>query len=337
MSTRLAQRLSRLLNLVPYFVANPGISAADAAAELGVTPKQLLTDLRQLWMCGLPGYGPGDLIDLLFSEESIEVSFTAGIDRPMRLTSIEATVLLMALRSIADMPGMVDPTAAQGAMAKIETAAGVAAARNRPAGSVVTEEVPVEDPSAATVRAALGAGHALRLVYYSASRDAVSDRVVDPIRILAIDEHSYLQAWCRQAEAVRLFRIDRVYEATELDEPATPPADARRDDHALDLFSDDPALPLARLRIAPTATWMLDLYPMTPVEQGFDGTVEATMRFASVEWMARLILGFGSSVTVGEPPELVEAVQSRARSALTAYAELERIEPRDTSGSIENT
>ena len=225
MSTRLAGRLSRLLNLVPYFVANPGISAADAAAELGVTPKQLLSDLNQLWMCGLPGYGPGDLIDLSISEESIGVTFTAGIDRPLRLTSIEATVLLMALRSIADMPGMVDPTAAHVAMTKIETAAGVAAARNRPAAAV-TDEVPVEDPNAATVRAALGAGHALRLVYYSASRDAVSDRVVDPIRILAIDEHSYLQAWCRQAEAVRLFRIDRIYEATELDEPASPPADA---------------------------------------------------------------------------------------------------------------
>ena len=184
------------------------------------------------------------------------------------------------------------------------------------------------------MRAALGAGHALRLVYYSASRDAVSDRVVDPIRILAIDEHSYLQAWCRQAEAVRLFRIDRIYEATELDEPASPPADAKGEDHALELFSDDPALPLARMRIAPTATWMLDLYPMTPVEQGSDGTVEAgtveaTMRFASVEWMARLILGFGSFVSVVEPPELVEAVRSRARSALTAYAELDRIDPRD--------
>ena len=118
--------------MVPYFQANPGISAADAAADLGVTQKQLLSDLNQLWMCGLPGYGPGDLIDLRFSGDSIEVTFSAGIDRPLRLTSIEATGLLMALRSLADMPGMVDPTAAQGAIAKIESAAGVAAARNRP-------------------------------------------------------------------------------------------------------------------------------------------------------------------------------------------------------------
>ena len=108
MSSRLSTRLSRLLNMVPYFLANPGISAAEAAEDLGVTTKQLMNDLNQLWMCGLPGYGPGDLIDLSFSEESVEVTFSAGIDRPLRLTSTEATALLVALRSIVDLPGMVD-------------------------------------------------------------------------------------------------------------------------------------------------------------------------------------------------------------------------------------
>lgn len=118
--TELSNRLTRLLNMVPYFQANPGISAAEAAADLGVTTKQLMADLNQLWMCGLPGYGPGDLIDLSFSEESIEVTFSAGIDRPLRLTSPEATALLVALRALLDMPGTVDPEAARSAIAKIE-------------------------------------------------------------------------------------------------------------------------------------------------------------------------------------------------------------------------
>ena len=113
MSARLSVRLARLLNMVPFFLANPGLSAAEAAQELGVSTATLMTDLNQLWMCGLPGYGPGDLIDLSFSEESIEVTFSAGIDRPLRLTSTEATALLVALRSLTSMPGMVDPTAAQ--------------------------------------------------------------------------------------------------------------------------------------------------------------------------------------------------------------------------------
>ncbi len=175
MSTRLSARLGRLLNLVPYFLAHPGISAAEAARDLGVTPKQVMDDLNQLWVCGLPGYGPGDLIDLSFSEDSIVVTFTAGIDRPLRLTSTEATALLVALRSLQEMPGVVDPSAAQAAIAKIEAAAGTAAT---PADTVADPEPGTagDSDAAGQVRAAVRDGRAVHLTYYSASRDTVSER-----------------------------------------------------------------------------------------------------------------------------------------------------------------
>src|SRR6476620_9797983 len=85
--TAVSARLVRLLNMVPYFQANPTITYAEAATDLGVSVKQLRDDLNQLWMCGLPGYGPGDLIDFEFSGDTIEVTFSAGIDHPLRLTS----------------------------------------------------------------------------------------------------------------------------------------------------------------------------------------------------------------------------------------------------------
>ncbi|MEU1993726.1 YafY family protein [Nocardia gamkensis] len=318
MSSRLSVRLSRLLNMIPYFIAHPGISAAEAAADLGVTTKQLMSDLNQLWMCGLPGYGPGDLIDLSFSEESIEVTFSAGIDRPLRLTSTEATALLVALRSIVDMPGMVDPTAAHAAIAKIESAIAGGASTDAD-GRFPTP--PQEAPTVAAVRSALALGRALRLVYYSASRDVVSERIVDPIRIVLVDDNSYLQAWCRQAEGVRLFRFDRIEAATELDELARPPKHATEATAGLDLFQDDPAVPLAHLRIHADYAWVLDQYPMHRLAVHPDGSLEATMRFATLDWMARLLLGFGAGVTVLGPPELVAAVRERSNAALAAYEE----------------
>ncbi|MEV6276980.1 YafY family protein [Nocardia sp. NPDC051832] len=320
-SSRLSVRLSRLLNMIPYFIANPGISAADAAADLGVTTKQLMSDLNQLWMCGLPGYGPGDLIDLSFSEESIEVTFSAGIDRPLRLTSTEATALLVALRSIVDMPGMVDPTAAHAAIAKIEAAitGGLLVPESEPPTAASGPEAAGKDP-VATVRAALADKRAVRIVYYSASRDVVSERVVDPIRIVLVDNNSYLQGWCRQAEGVRLFRFDRIEAATELGEAARPPSHATAEAAALDLFQDDPAVPLARLLVRPDYGWVLDQYPMHRMAVHPDGSLEATMRFATLDWMARLLLGFGSGVTVLGPPELVAAVRERSNAALAAYA-----------------
>jgi proteasome accessory factor C len=316
MTARLSSRLARLLNMVPYFIANPGISAADAAAELGVSTKQVMDDLNQLWMCGLPGYGPGDLIDLSFSEDSIEVTFSAGIDRPLRLTSTEATALLVALRSLVEMPGMVNPSAAQHAIAKIEQAAGAAASK---AGTAAAAE---ESPTVAAVRGAVTRRHALDITYYSASRDVVSERTVDPIRIVLVDDHSYLQAWCRSAEGVRLFRLDRIDAATERDEPSAPPREVEEKD-ALDLFRDDPALPLARLAVAPDHVWILDYYPMTQTAVREDGSVEVTMRFATEDWMARLVLGFGAGVQVLAPSTLVDLVGSRAAEALSLYDEFD--------------
>ncbi|NUS43089.1 MAG: WYL domain-containing protein, partial [Mycobacteriaceae bacterium] len=282
MNARVApSRLSRLLNMVPYFQANPGISAAEAAAELGITTKQLMVDLNQLWMCGLPGYGPGDLIDLSFSEDAIEVTYSAGIDRPLRLSSAEASALIVALHSLVETRGVVDPTAARRALAKIERAAGAAAAA---VGG--GPDAPTEKPSAAVVRSALARGRALHIVYYSASRDAVTERVVDPIRVLLIDRQSYLEAWSRTggedeaaAGALRLFRFDRIDEATELDEPSRPPRQARESDRGGDLFGADAELPVARLRIRADHVWILDQFPMTDVVTHADGSVEATMRY----------------------------------------------------------
>lgn len=103
------------------------------------------------------GLFPGDLIDFEFCGDTIEVTFSAGIDRPLKLTSPEATGLLVALRALADIPGVVDPQAARSAIAKIAAAAGAVAA--------VAEQAPTESPAAAAVRAAVrkqsGADHRL--------------------------------------------------------------------------------------------------------------------------------------------------------------------------------
>ena len=310
----ISTRLVRLLNMVPYFQANPRITYAEAAADLGVTVKQLRDDLNQLWMCGLPGYGPGDLIDFQFSGDTIEVTFSAGIDRPLRLTSPEATGVLVALRSLVDVPGMVDPEAARSAIAKIESAAGTV---THPAP--VDAPTPAESAAAQAARAAVKQRRALAIEYYSASRDTLSSRVVDPIRVVLVADHSYLEAWCRSAEGVRLFRFDRIVDATVLDEPAAPPEPAVQAGPDTALFDADPSLPSATLLIDRSAAWMFDYYPLRVVRELPDGGCEAVMTYASEDWMARFVLGFGSAVRVREPESLAGHVRRSATAALRAY------------------
>lgn len=309
-------RLVRLLNMVPYFQANPRITFDEAATDLGVSVKQLREDLEQLWLCGLPGYSPGDLIDFEMSGKTIEVTFSAGMDHPLRLTSPEATGISVALRALLDVPGMVDPEAARSAIAKIESAAGTA---KESGGTAVDDPAPSESHAAAAVRASVREGRALSIDYYSASHDTLSTRIVDPIRVVLVGDNSYLEAWCRGAEAVRLFRFDRIVDAHVLDEPSAPPEPAVQAGPDTSLFDADPSLPSATLLIDRSASWMFDYYPLRVVRELADGAFEAAMTFASDEWMARFVLGFGSAVRVLEPQSLADRVRDVAVAALAAY------------------
>ncbi|MGV0992398.1 MAG: helix-turn-helix transcriptional regulator [Mycobacterium sp.] len=318
--TPVSARLVRLLNMVPYFKANPQVAYAKAAADLGVSVKQLKQDIDQLWICGLPGYGPGDLIDFELSGDTVTVTFSAGMDQPLRLTSTEATGLLLALRALSDIPGVVDPAAARSAIAKIEAAAGTIV--DDDAVAAEDEPAPIEAEAATAVREAVRDAKAVRIEYYSASRDMLSSRIVDPIRVVLVGDHSYLEAWCREAEGVRLFRFDRIVEAHELDEPSAPPRPAVQAPPSTALFEADPSLPSATLRITPRAAWMLEYFPMRILTELPDGHCEAAMTYAADEWMTRLILGFGADVQVLAPAALAESVRNAANSALAAYADL---------------
>jgi len=316
------ERLGRLLNLVPYLLARPGILVAEAAADLGVSERQLRDDLELLWVCGLPGYGPGDLIDMAFDGDRVTVTYDAGIDRPLRLTHDEALALIVALRMLAQVPG---GTALPGggsrdsverALAKIESAAGDAAA-----GLPVAVPLPgtAAQERITQLQAAVQRRRALRMTYYTAARDEVTERVVDPMRVLLVGGHAYLEAWCRRAEAVRMFRADRIDECIELDEPASPPPDARPSDVRAGVFTPSEDLPLVTLRVGRWARWITEYYTCESVVEESPDQWLVSLRASDLSWARRVVLGLGSEVSVVSPPELLGAVRSEAQAALRSY------------------
>ncbi|HEU4348548.1 MAG TPA: YafY family protein [Actinoplanes sp.] len=306
-----ADRLGRLLNLVPYLLARPGIAVADAAEGLGVTERQLREDLELLWVCGLPGYGPGDLIDMAFDGDRVTITYDAGIDRPLRLTPDEALALVVALRMLAETPGTGD--AVERALAKIENAAGDLA------DAPVAVRLPADAERLDAIRGAIERGHALHLTYYTAARDETTERVVDPMRMLMVGGKSYLEAWCRRAEATRMFRVDRIDAFTELDEPAAPPAQAVPQDVSHGVFHPTPDLPLVTLRVGRGSRWITEYYPVEEVRRDGDEWV-VSMRVTDLGWAQRLLTGVGPDVTVVAPPDLVDRIRAQATTALHRYA-----------------
>jgi proteasome accessory factor C len=306
-------RLGRLLNLVPYLLARPGILVAEAAADLGVSERQLREDLELLWVCGLPGYGPGDLIDMALDGDRVTISHDAGIDRPLRLTPDEALALVVALRMLAETPGIGTRDAIERALAKIESAAGDLA------DTPVAVRLPANGERLDRLRAAVDSGHALHLTYYTATRDETTERVVDPMRMLVVGGKAYLEAWCRRAEATRMFRVDRIDDFTELDEPARPPVEAVPHDLSDGVFRPGPELPLVTLRVSRGGRWITEYYPVEEVRRAGDEWV-VTMRVTDLNWAQRLLLGMGPDVTVLGPPELIARIRAQATAALDQYA-----------------
>lgn len=317
-----ADRLARLLNLVPYLLARPGIEIAEAAADLGVTERQLREDLQLLWVCGLPGYGPGDLIDMAFDGDRVTITYDAGIDRPLRLTPDEALALVVALRMLAETPGMANRGAVERALAKIEDAVGDLA------GPPVAVQLPGDGEQIEALRAAVLRRRALRITYYTATRDETTERTIDPLRVLMVGGRAYVEAWCRRAEAVRLFRVDRIDALTELDEPAVIPPQAKPYDRSEGVFRPSPDLPLVTLRVGRSGRWITEYYPCERIERSLvDELTEpggdewlVTLRVTDLVWAQRFVLGLGPDVTVVDPPELAERIRAQARAALDAYA-----------------
>jgi proteasome accessory factor C len=312
--TGAADRMPRLLALVPYLLARPGVAVAQVAADFGVTEQQLRRDLNLLWMCGLPGQGPGDLIDLSFDGDTVSVIFDAGMSRPLRLTAEEALALIVALRTLAETPGIIDRDVVERALAKVESAAG----GHVDAADAVQVALDAEARARPVVQVALDEFRALELRYFTAGRDETTERVVDPIRLFSSEGRTYLEAWCRRAEGLRVFRLDRIEAAVVLDEPARVPSHVQPRELSEGVYDPAPEHLLVDLLLGPAYAWVAEHY-VIETESTSDAGHQVSLRVSDPAWVRALVLSSSGAVTVLSPPWLAEDIRASARTALAAY------------------
>ena len=310
-----AERLRRLLALVPYVATRRVVGLAETAATFGMTERELIDDLNLAWCVELRAPEPYCPIDLSYEDGEISISQAESIARPLRLAADEASALLVALRMLAEAGGGGDAVARL--IAKIEDAAGAAGAASAQVA------IQIEHPNArgmtATLDAALTAGKRVHLRHYVARRDEATERDVDPMRLLVVDGRTYLEGWCRRAEGVRLFRLDRMLSVDVLDVPAEVPETAEQVDVDAGLFTASPSDVLAELELGPAARWVAESYPCESVTDLGDGRLRIGLRTPDTNMVRRLALRLGEDARVVSPVALAEEVRATAAAALAQY------------------
>ena len=220
-------------------------------------------------------------------------------------------------------PGCTTGTRCERTLLKLEAAAGDAARRQQPrSGSRSRPQGPLAD-----VRRALADGRRVHLTYFVPARDETTERDVDPMRVLLVDGRWYLEGWCRRAEDVRLFRLDRV-EALDRARRRRRGARRRRTERDLDegLFVPSPGRHAwCRSELAPARALGRRLLPGRGGRGAAGDRLLVRLRVADDGWLRQLALRLGGALRVLDPPELAERRTTAARSALAAYAGLARL------------
>ncbi|SNR99274.1 HTH domain-containing protein [Geodermatophilus pulveris] len=205
-----------------------GRTAQRLAGWLEVSTRTVKRDVAALQQAGVPvraaaGPGGGYVLD------------AAATLPPVNLTPAQAVAVAVALAGSGDAPFAVDGRAALG---KVVDVLGPAARAevDRLAGRVWVHGTPARRGRAAAVVEQALAGRRVVALTYRDRDGATTRRRVEPQLLARTGDHWYLAAWCRERDAPRWFRWDRIEDAAltpgtaPARDPAvfgTPPPDAR--------------------------------------------------------------------------------------------------------------
>jgi proteasome accessory factor C len=307
-SERTVARLSRLLAMIPWVIANPGRPPEEVQQRFGYTSQgDLVKDLETLFLCGLPGYGPDQLMDMYIDDDEVSIEMAEYFAAPLRLTAAEALVLLAAGSAVLSS-GLGSSDALERAVAKLRAV--IAPPEIFDVGL---------DPSPGVtplLEEAVRDQRVVRITHASMASHATTERDIEPWSVFTTLGNWYVVAHCRRAAGRRVFRVDRIREAEVLDETFEPPSDPPDESVT---YRPGPEDSTARIRLEPQASWVVDYYPVDVVDRGDDGTI--VIDFAAQDPMvtARLLLRLGTGATLLSGDEAARSLDSLRSSVLDRY------------------
>lgn len=297
-------QVERLLDLVPYLTANPGVSLEKIAQDFESTRSTILEDLNTLWMCGLPGYTPLELIDLSFDTGYVTIRNADVLSKPRKLTTSEIAAIIIGLSIILESitPSNENYVAISELLKHLSTA------------FRVPQPDLIQDPKLAVTKKmisdALNLKKNVEMIYFSYTKDEKRTRLVTPLRLRVIESYEYVDAYCHLSEGFRLFRLDRIesckiLEADKFEVPTNDVEVERNVNFQVQVLSQ--ARRIGEL-------FNVDLKDGSIEEMAF--TYEAF----NLDWIVRTICSLQGSAILTKPTLIVNEIIMRAQKALNLYS-----------------
>ena len=292
-------RTARLLDLVPYLTTHQGIAISELAKTFNTTVKEITDDLNTLWMCGLPGYTPLELIDLEFESGFVSIRNAETLAAPRALDRAEALSIYMGL----DLLNAELGSSNSSLVSEITNLQEQLRSQLISAPQVQIEASLASELRALILRAIRRRGW-LEITYHSAANDQVTKRQVAPYELSQSGSHEYLQGYCDNAKAIRNFRADRIVAVSEIADQLWPSNLVSANDEAIDY----------EVKVHAASRQVLEVLPQISAN-----STTATIQGYSAPWISRAILSLAGQVEATAPTEIRAAVHARALAALENY------------------
>ncbi|MEY2841080.1 MAG: hypothetical protein RLY74_221 [Actinomycetota bacterium] len=293
-------RVIRLLDLVPFLRANPGLSLKEIANQFHMTVPELVSDLDLLMVCGLPGYTPLELIDLSTDGGYVTLREPQNLEYPRNFTESESLILRIALSALLEESPESLQSEIQALIAKLEEQISFHTSSDNMAF------VPDSIRNWRRVgEEAVSKNYKVELSYRNDTKDEVSSRKISLIRQYEKEGEFHWDAWCHLVNARRTFNLRKIVSARILDEPSE-----------VGELSGDSVPITVKIKMRTDSQFYRkhhNLLKKTNDSEVFE------LQIYQKEWLIRDILAAGGGATVTTPADLRSLVQMRAKEALALY------------------
>lgn len=303
MADNAAQRALRTMDLVPYILENPGISTIDLAAKFSVTQKQIEKDLQLIFLCGLPGYTPYELIDLTFEDGIVSIIEPQVLTKPRNFSSNEMVVIKLGLEILREInvnePNKLDKISTL--LQKVH--------RETDQDSVLLAKEISSSPYYSVINTAISQRKQLSIEYQSVSKDQLSTRLIVPYNISMLNGNLYLSAYDMDRQSDRVFKLDLISKC-EIGERTES-----------DLVKSTSIDQIVELMVDVKLTNFIERNTSIIVDQRLtaDG-IKVTLKVNNLEWISRAVISYAPNITVISPIALSEMIEQRAKNLLNAYS-----------------